>query len=261
MKVEDQLRKSLLNFPMLFPNALAVYDHLFLVVGNGFEWKDGELVHACEESERFNNMTVKDAILALLQEDIVDDWRDETSAVRCFIKAYEPLDDITNYIARHGEDVIKSVKSIFDIDNRIKDFSIPTNRIFTNTEYKFYGLSKYSMLYTIPDDVKNDWLREAKRMVDILEENLDKVDDPENLFRQIKERIYFLYNERYDKIIYINDEYEFVEMDTEEVGAGCHSWFQKVYKCRRIRDGYTTTFDYIDDMRQINLNDYDTNAK
>lgn len=253
MKVEDQLRKSLLNFPMLFPNALTVYDHLFLVIGNGFEWKDGELVHSGEENKRFTNMTIKDAVLALLQEDIVDDWRNEYSVVRSFAKVYEPLDDFTfNYIARHGEDVIESVKKIFDIENRLKDFSIPTNKTFTNTEYKFYGLYNYSLITSIPDDVKNDWLKAAKRMIEILEENPDRFEDSEGLFKQVKERVESIYNKRYNTIVDYDGEYDIVGKDTEEVGAGCHSWFQDVYVCRNHKNGRTRNFDEFDiDKRRL----------
>ena len=194
MEIPDQLRRMLLNFPMLFPNALSAYDHLFCVVGNGYEWKDGELVHTSKISKRFRNMTVKDAVLALLKEDLVDEWKDKNSTTRRFAKAYEPLDDLSNYIAKNGEDVIESVKSIFDIEKRMKDFSIPKyRRQYFKDEFKFYPISKYSAICNIPDDVQPDWLNAIIRLIDVMDANPERVEDPECLLPEIKERVKELY--------------------------------------------------------------------
>ena len=254
MKVQDQLRKSLLNFPMLFPNALSVYDHLFCVIGNGYEWKDGELVHSGEENKRFSNMTVKDAVLALLQEALVDDWKDETSTVRQFAKAYEPLDDLSNYIARHGENVVENVKGIFDVENRIKDFSIPTFKglKFYNGEFKFYPISKYSAICNIPDDIKPDWLQAIIQFIDIMVANPDRVDDPECLFPEVKERVRELYDKLHNTVTwYGGDRWEILEVIPEEVSAGCHSFYVDTFKCKNLKNGQVKTFDESDVKRLI----------
>ena len=44
MTLKETVRENLLNYPLLFKNALDVYDQLFCVIGNGYKWKDGELV-------------------------------------------------------------------------------------------------------------------------------------------------------------------------------------------------------------------------
>jgi len=247
MNFENTLKQCLLTYPSIYPNALYVYDHLFLTIGNGYEWKDGTLV----SNENYCT-NVEDAIVKNINFMLVDNNE--------VLKRM--MTHIDNALEKTVERLIREcVRPSFHIKERMADFTVPDwydenapHKDFN--KFAFYTLSKYSRLYTMPDDVKNDWLCAAKKMVKILEENMDKVKDPENLLPVIKERINNLYNERYNKLKYLNDIYEITGMDTEEVGSGCHSWFQDVYVCRRISDGYTRTFDSIHDMRLINLNDY-----
>lgn len=45
MKLKTLVKHLIMQWPRLFPNALAAYDHLFYVVGNGYDWKNGELLY------------------------------------------------------------------------------------------------------------------------------------------------------------------------------------------------------------------------
>ena len=238
---------------MLFPNALSVYDHLFCVIGNGYEWKGGELVHSGEEMKRFNNMTVKDAVLALLQDDLVDEWKDETSTTRRFAKAYEPLDDLSNYIAKNGEDVIESVKGIFDFENKMNDFSIPKyRRQYFKDEFKFYPISKYSAICNIPDDVQPDWLKAIIQLIDIMDANPDRVEDPECLLPEIKERVKELYERLHNILTWYNDDrWEIIDVDVKDVCMGSHGGEIDVYICRNLRTGEKQTFYETDNVRRL----------
>lgn len=40
------------QYPTLFPNRTSVLHHLFIVLGGGFEWRNGELVDACRNLTR-----------------------------------------------------------------------------------------------------------------------------------------------------------------------------------------------------------------
>jgi hypothetical protein len=68
-------------------------------------------------------------------------------------------------------------------------------------KFKFYGLSKYSAIANIPDDVHYDWIKAIKDFVDILDKNKDKFKDCENLFDGIKERVNTLFNKRVEDYI------------------------------------------------------------
>ena len=238
MKFEDNLRYCLLTHPTIHPTALHVYDHLFLVVGNGYEWEDGELVEVCGND-----------FCKTVEESVVRNIRftfEGSDVIKRIIK------NVDNILDKTVERMIKeSIIPAFHVDERMQDFTIPEwyNENLPHNDFnkfKFYGLSNYSKIFTIPDDVKNDWLIAAKKMIGILEQNQDKFEDTDNLFPEVKKRIESIYNDRYNTIVYYDGEYDIVGKDTEEVGAGCHSWFQDVYVCRNRKNGRTRNFDKFD---------------
>ena len=49
MNVRDTIYFMCAVYPSIFPNRQAALNHLFCVGGNGYEWKDGELVECCGE--------------------------------------------------------------------------------------------------------------------------------------------------------------------------------------------------------------------
>lgn len=250
MTVKDTLWECLLNFPTIFYNALSVYEHWFCVCGNGYEWENGELVHTPygdSDLEKLHNAnTINEAVINNLTYHLVNEWKDggiNKNFLHCHT---DSEDEIARYVRKENERVITYVKMVMDTENRMKDFSVPEDPVLGDkNKFEFYPLCEYSRIFTFPDDVTSDWLRALKQMVDLMEEHKELVEDPENLFPGIKERIYKLYNDRYNKCEYLGDIYEIVGMDTEEVGAGCHSFDVDVYVCRRIKDGYTRTFDTV----------------
>lgn len=188
MKFEDHLRACLLSFPSIYPTALRVYDHLFIVNGNGYEWIDGELVS--DSDYCFN---VEDAVVKNINFTLVEN--------NAFLKRMMSVSD--NILEKTVERMIEeSIKPLFHVEERMKDFTIPEwfnerGRHTDDNRFMFYDLSKYSKLYTIPDNIKDDWLKAAKKMVDILDKNPDKFKDREGIFEQVKERINKLYKERF----------------------------------------------------------------
>ena len=47
MNVELTVQSMYDNYPVIFQDRFDCYNHLFCVIGNGFEWVDGELVDGC----------------------------------------------------------------------------------------------------------------------------------------------------------------------------------------------------------------------
>lgn len=52
MRAEDTLQYMADFYPSIFPTRKHALDHLFCVVGNGYEWKDGELVDCDDKYEK-----------------------------------------------------------------------------------------------------------------------------------------------------------------------------------------------------------------
>ena len=182
MRFTDHIKQVIITYPNLFSNAITAYDHLFLTIGNGYEWKNGELVYdgnLCSSKE--------EAIANLIN-----------NIVRRF--------DYFNYDCQHKDKIIshlidgakKDIHTILHVEDLVEDLSI------VDPEFKFYSLSKYSAIANIPDDIKIDWLRAIKLFIDLLLSNNDKFKDEDSLINKISDRVSRLYskkmNEFYDSL-------------------------------------------------------------
>jgi len=180
MTVKETVRENLLNYPLLFKNALNVYDHLFCVCGNGYRWKDGELV------SKYTNRVVKTkagAMFCQIKNLITDrmKWK--------VLKLTGPV-NATRAIMRRGRIL---VSRILDVDKNINDFSIKVDeemyKYFKDYKFSFYPLCEYSAICNLPDDIKSDWLEAAKKMYEIMVANPDALDSGKRWLPIIKERI------------------------------------------------------------------------
>lgn len=50
MRLEDQVYFGCAAYSMIHPNRASELNHLFLVIGNGYEWENGQLVECCGET-------------------------------------------------------------------------------------------------------------------------------------------------------------------------------------------------------------------
>lgn len=187
MTVKETVRENLLNYPLLFKNALDVYDQLFCVCGNGYRWKDGELVSTSK------NKVVKTkvgAVFYLIRKFLTDKMMLKTAKLIGFFKAVEINAKRTRTL----------VSRVLDVDKNIVDFSIKDDeelaKHFKDYKFSFYPLSEFSAICKLPDDIKPDWLEAAKKMHGILVANPDAMDGGERWLPVIKERIEELTKER-----------------------------------------------------------------
>lgn len=193
MTVRDTVYESLLSYPTLYSNALDVYDHLFCVNGNGYEWKNGELVAVCDDEKHITN--IKDAVMYILNKYLIEYFKDDDNPISRLMSLRITLNDnkgIPIIFTNHNKNVIEYVKRIFEVEQRVDDFSVIPDPIFKhNKDYKYelYPLCKYANICNIPDDVKYDWFLACKKMLHIMKDNPEIVDDPEGWIPKIEERI------------------------------------------------------------------------
>lgn len=143
MNVEETIRVALINFPGIFPNALSVYEHLFCVNGNGYEWFKGELVSLKKYSE-----DIEKAILREIESEYENLLRIKPGNDMIYERVIESARDRT----------IENIKRIFDTNNRLTDFTIPY------AEFRFYEINEHSKILNLPSDITPDWLDAAKWM-------------------------------------------------------------------------------------------------
>lgn len=170
------VESCILNYPKLFPNALYVYNHLFCVVGNGYNWVNGELV-TNDTSLRYT--TVENAIMEYLNHALIEQWNEDGVAVRFLSSFGKANDDISKYIRHLNGYVVKDVETILNYKKLAEDFSIIENTYIGDgfNGFSFYPICEYSKIMQIPDDIKIDWLNAVYQMVDLMELHKDRIKD------------------------------------------------------------------------------------
>ncbi len=141
MTPNDTIRELLLEYPSLFKSRGDVLHHLFCVIGNGYEWVDGELVSRySDDRSSFTNPTDRaiDRILTRLRLNLADDARSNNSHVIDVELSYKALAEI-NY-ARNA------------IDIRLNNYT------FEGSLYP--ACPDYAKLWNYPDDLSYDWMME-----------------------------------------------------------------------------------------------------
>lgn len=146
MNVEETIRVALINFPGIFPNALSVYNHLFCTIGNGYDWRDGELV----STGRYDT-DVRAAILR------------EIESFYIFLTSLQPpsLNVYRKSIEIRKNETIKNINLIFDTSSSLTDFT-------PASDFQFSEITGYSKILNLPSDITPDWLDAAKWMYRLL---------------------------------------------------------------------------------------------
>lgn len=156
MDARSTIRKSLLIYPELFKNKWSVCHHLFVVIGNGFKWVDGELV--CDDlNENIN--TIEDAIDYKLK-----------SFRQLYIDYFKKYNEVPKKLYNR---IQSNIDDIINIDDRYNDF--------TQSE-EFYSLSEYSKIMKLPDYIKDDWKMVLNEFYDFLIQNESKFSDLDKHF-------------------------------------------------------------------------------
>ena len=141
MTVEATVQKLLDSCPGLLVSREECFDLLFCVIGNGYKWKWGQLVYDDFSDEGYDEEADREANEA--------DYEIEH-------KRAEPSEECLEARKRKDELWAKAeMLKAEDIDRQ---------------KHHWYPLSKkYSKLFTVPDDVREDWkeaVEECKRMLE-----------------------------------------------------------------------------------------------
>lgn len=196
MTLKNTVRNMILAYPALFRNALEAYNHLFCVIGTGYEWKNGQLVDTIEHKTNqvldYKNTVVENIRKQLSPRDVlfggmlskIDNYVYEETDVEVLKKKIS--ETITKEIEFISEQIASEIISEDEVNRRLNDFSmLKTTRVIGDSPWKVYPVSYYSALYTFPHDVKRDWLDGIKFMIEFIETHPDCM-DAENYQRSMK---------------------------------------------------------------------------
>jgi hypothetical protein len=132
--VKETVRRMLIQWPMLFRNKSDCFNHLFLTIGNGYEWVDGCLV------DRFADPN-----------DDQPHWSDETGESNSGLVSGIP--EIEERLKQHRILEAKRENAQIQLVLEIFDAFFDEHVAFRNP----YPPSEYSDLFHMPDDVQPDW--------------------------------------------------------------------------------------------------------
>lgn len=169
MKFVDTVKHIMATYPSINENVFDVYNHLFLTIGNDFDWVDGELVS--DTLSKTSSISCTDKLLTNL-----------VSRVKIISGVRDSLRN--SLIDRTFENYKKVLSTITQMENSICNMSIPTE-----SQSIFDDLNEFSKLANLPDNIKIDWLCAAKRFVEIIKSHKDLIKDDSNLLDKIDERI------------------------------------------------------------------------
>lgn len=168
---ESFFLQSIRKYPAIFKNKTLVAEHLFLVIGNGYEWgKDGNISQGTYEGIDEEIISVEDAIEAYWKEVEEFETRFDLGKVRS-------AGMIERRKIRHN----KNIETIKNSENLL-------HRSFTPEELNHPDICEYSMIVNIPDNITDEWKK-------IVIEFFDKVMVPikskfnEEYFNIVEEKI------------------------------------------------------------------------
>lgn len=156
MTVEETLKDFILRIPFNKMCKWDMYNHIFSVDGNGYEWVDGELVDMYITK---HTSTIESATKILEEErdneieDIKHVWSDNPGSKM-----------LGQLLAACTIDFNKSV-------NRIKGWKSLVKSNSCRNLSEASQLSNYSKIVKIPSDITDDWLVAAKEYYELLLEN------------------------------------------------------------------------------------------
>lgn len=134
MQVETTIQRMFDDFPMLFSTRQECYDHLFCVIGNGYRWWHGQLVH--EDPFYYEPSSLRKELLKCND----DDYKRKV------------------HRARQSDENIRMKQ---ERDSKVLAWMEEKRKKGANPEIssKWYPLCAYSKIYHVPRNVKPDWKR------------------------------------------------------------------------------------------------------
>ena len=169
MKLKTYVKHCIMQYPTLYHNALDVYNHLFYLGGNGYDWKNGTL-----QRIGFKTKTKKECVDAIIDEEI-------KSCKMCQTGLY-PIGSITKHdieslqIATYKT----TFKQLITYIERIEDAEILAEDFTPYKGFKFYPQSKYNKCMQIPDDIQPDWLEGINMINNFRKQHPELEDDLNN---------------------------------------------------------------------------------
>ncbi len=137
------LKHALLRFHSIFPSVSHALHHILFVIGNGYEWHNGELVYWRPKGEK---MGFKQIV------------KEEIAEMKCLIKVMRKMSPIA--LIRHERELHNYLFTVKNI-NRI----VSMKAMDFSGERSLYPWSESALIFEIPDNATDEWLVVINRYI------------------------------------------------------------------------------------------------
>lgn len=156
---EDFIQRTHKNWPSLYKYRSSLLDHLFFVIGNGYDWLNGRMV--CNNPEDSS-----EALHIERRPPLIDE---ETQAMlERVLDRYTTDPAIPEDLRENLKELLRTPEQRIE-DVKILSGQVPIEEPDPNSKIDLYPICKdYSKIWTVPVDVTDDWLAvcaEAIRLV------------------------------------------------------------------------------------------------
>lgn len=166
MTLELTIQYLFNTYPGLFKDRSDCLDHLFCTIGNGFDWKDGELVYGYDDFDKMDE--------AYLKTCLVDGkaFQHNRLSLRAEAKYYMEDD---KRVCKYPED--SELRHIYEEADKKYLESLPDDvyhkRPREKRWYFYLGgyCEKHAYLFNYPEDIKPDWLAGIEECKELLRED------------------------------------------------------------------------------------------
>lgn len=155
-KLNDLIQLMQQAYPSLYSRRDRVLHHLFCIIGNGYQWRNGRLVsdriwpqdNDAEAIRRWRAGDTTPVVSALDKRE--EEYRKERDARTA---------EINELLAKYGESPVESSYKKILADREARE-KAPLDHC--------YPLSSYSRMACVPDNVKPDYLAGVREMIEIV---------------------------------------------------------------------------------------------
>lgn len=149
----QRIVKMIWSYPTIYENRSECLNHLFCVIGNGYQWQNG-ILRAIDEDEQLN---------PLIKKNPDRDLRSEEKAIAAWEKEFEGHLDTEDAQKIRVRRLLNVKKHNNKVEFR-RDYA-DLLALATGELRSIYPLCEYSCMATVPDDVHPDYLAGIREMI------------------------------------------------------------------------------------------------
>lgn len=142
--LEFRIKTNALVYPDIYGMRQYAINHLYLVLGNGYDWWDGMLIDKCQEEKV---LEVEKMVLSGRSNEDINAYLETVKE-----PLQRTLDDLVKTMKKHGMDT--------------KDLETPIHELRPLT---IYCVSERCAIMELPDYIRPDWLAGAEEAVHLME--------------------------------------------------------------------------------------------